>query len=532
MADCAYTNVNKVWKATCRMIFGDEVGELKDYEEWLKEYIAPPNIKYSTVSGKKVKLLRPEYCEKAKVIGFEELDFGKKYEPLNINDIKDIDSIVGAIQERVYYTGNIVLGKSNNIYESTEIRDSSNIEKSLSVINSKNIYHGAYCRDSEGVFGCDWVGISKYTIHSFNVGLSTRCFEVYTSMESSDIMYSAYPQGCSHVMFSFRPKNKNYMIGNRQLEKDKYMKIKAGIQEQLVVELKKNKRLLSLQEIVLESIKYKTEMPKVKTQSKNEGNMKDINRGFKSACKLILGREIGDVESYRNYLNKRNLVTVEKIKSAVSGVDVYRFNHPKITMDPKETIVSYAESVLLSETLKMDEADIKDFETLKKKIWKIGYFTPECYEGKMNNIINSPQTLAYAQNCYEVAGAFRVLDSAFSFWPRDSRYTYGTSNTHQSNFCISTYNSNKLTRAFQVDSCEGCSDISYAHNCENVHDSMFCFNVKNLRNAIGNARLTLPEYKKIKVNIIKQIADELEMNKTLKWDVYNIGCVRSEKDGQ
>jgi len=57
-----------------------------------------------------------------------------------------------------------------------------------------------------------------------------------------------------------------------------------------------------------------------------------------------------------------------------------------------------------------------------------------------------------------------------------------------------------------------------------VHDSLFCFNVKNLRNAIGNAPLQPQKYAQIKKAVLEQLAEELEKKKNLKWDIYNIGC--------
>ena len=69
-----------------------------------------------------------------------------------------------------------------------------------------------------------------------------------------------------------------------------------------------------------------------------------------------------------------------------------------------------------------------------------------------------------------------------------------------------------------------CTDLYFGHNCENVQDGMFCFNVKNLKRAIGNAEYSPDEYKKVKSSLLEQISSELEAKKTLKWDIYNIGC--------
>ena len=50
--------------------------------------------------------------QNAKHMSFDEIDFGRKFEPLCIDDTKDIDSILEAVRERIYYSGNIILGTS------------------------------------------------------------------------------------------------------------------------------------------------------------------------------------------------------------------------------------------------------------------------------------------------------------------------------------------------------------------------------------------------------------------------------------
>ena len=112
MGSEVYEKVNTAWKDTCRVLLGEEIGELNEYKDWLQDYAGVPRKEKSTISEKQVTFSIDEYCKDAKFISFDELDFYKKFEPLNINEIKDVDSIVEALQERFYYTGNITLGNS------------------------------------------------------------------------------------------------------------------------------------------------------------------------------------------------------------------------------------------------------------------------------------------------------------------------------------------------------------------------------------------------------------------------------------
>lgn len=51
MASQTYDAVSKAWKSTCRVIFGREVGELCEFDEWLNAYMITPHIEKSGVSG-------------------------------------------------------------------------------------------------------------------------------------------------------------------------------------------------------------------------------------------------------------------------------------------------------------------------------------------------------------------------------------------------------------------------------------------------------------------------------------------------
>ncbi|MFH0817693.1 MAG: hypothetical protein V1909_03600, partial [Candidatus Micrarchaeota archaeon] len=90
------------------------------------------------------------------------------------------------------------------------------------------------------------------------------------------------------------------------------------------------------------------------------------------------------------------------------------------------------------------------------------------------------------------------------------------------------YNSVKLTRCFEMDSCRSCSDSYFSHNCEGLSNCMFCFNAKSLRYAIGNVEVGREQYMKIKKRVLDEIVKKLEKDKNLDLDIYNIGCYKSK----
>src|SRR3989338_1843075 len=92
-----YGELNSHWKAVCRVIFGQEVGEFRDFEPWLAQGARPLFKAKSSLSGKEVSFILPPSPPNARAVSLSEIHFAKVFEPLNINRIKDLDSIVEAL---------------------------------------------------------------------------------------------------------------------------------------------------------------------------------------------------------------------------------------------------------------------------------------------------------------------------------------------------------------------------------------------------------------------------------------------------
>ena len=54
MSSETYDVLNNAWKKTCNLLLGEEIGELKDYEPYLKELIDRNVYRKSSISGKEV----------------------------------------------------------------------------------------------------------------------------------------------------------------------------------------------------------------------------------------------------------------------------------------------------------------------------------------------------------------------------------------------------------------------------------------------------------------------------------------------
>ncbi|MBU0590628.1 hypothetical protein KKF81_02485 [Candidatus Micrarchaeota archaeon] len=519
--DATYETLDKVWKITCKTLLGDEIGELKQYDKWLSEYVEPVKQKKSTVSGKNVYFAVPYYCEDGKFVSLDEIDFNKRFSPLDINEIKDIDSIADAFRERFQYCGNVVLGNSKNIGESSNIQNSHYVYKSDYVYGCEYVAYSSHVKNCKYVFTTNSDCGSDFLIRCLEGFNGHRSFETWTCFNCSDCYCSFGARGSQNVMFSFNTDTKSFVIGNLELGKDKFLQIKNKLVEQIRDELEDKKYLPSVIDMATEpGKKARIELDFENCDEKK--NLETIENVFRKTSKTILGKELTDLDRYDRWLTK-HIPPVQKAKSCVSNSTLFKSSNYPLSVLPGDRLVKEHEARKIATITKLDETDLESFESIKSSLWKIAFFISEFRLGENNNVFESALSNS-SVNCCRGCVYNDSKNSAYCFWPRNSEYMFGSQLTVESSLGIKCYNSLKLSRGFEVDSCSNCSDIYYSHNCENVQDSMFCFNVKNMRHGIGNAVYALDKYKQTKTAILEQIINELEDKKDLKWDIFNIGC--------
>ncbi len=142
---------NEFRKAS-RALFGGEVGSLAGLQDYLSGYLQKPSEFSSCVSGRKVHASGRHYPKGARFVSFDEIEWGRKFEPLKINEIKDMDSAVRALGERFAYSGNVVLGKSRGISESTNVTDSFFVHDCNYMTNCEYAAFSSFSRNCSSTF--------------------------------------------------------------------------------------------------------------------------------------------------------------------------------------------------------------------------------------------------------------------------------------------------------------------------------------------------------------------------------------------
>ena len=527
----AYAEVSRKWKAAARVVLGAEIGELSDYEAWLSAARTLRQKRVSSISGKEVLFSHPEIPDGAAIAALDEIDFQGRFEPLDINSLKDIDSILEAVSGRIAYSGNVVLGNSRFVERSTGVLDSNYIYACDRIGHSKYAAYSTIVSYCENVFGIEGSGNSSFEIKGGCNMFVSRCLEASKCDNCSDIYFSHGLSNCADCMFSFNMKSRRNCIGNLEMPRAKYLEMKEKLLAEIRQILQKEKKLPHITALVGSSepdyAPMKKAMERMPKQNRQVLDIKPMELAFSKATGVVFGVQRQGMDKYGKWL-MRHVNPVEECKSCANGERLLLAEHSHFMLFPRNRLLALREAEFLGENLKIEEGEAAgiSMKNAGRIISKIAYFCPDW---EMGNVGNLPDCLVAinSSSCYKCILPINSKLCSHYYWPRDSECLFGGNETRTSSFCINTYHSEKLTRCFEVDSSWNCSDCYFCHNCENVHDSMFCFNAKNLRHAIGNAEMPREKYLEVKRRVLAELNAQLERKNAVAQSIYLLG--RKEK---
>jgi len=244
MTSQTYDAVNKAWKSTTAVLFGSPMGELSEYEQYLKGAAIGQTVE-SGLSGRKLWVASEQYDRKARFFDYnlEQAGFAKiAAQPFDINRIKDIDSLVETLKERFVYSGNKTLGNSKMVEHSDAVVDSNCVLNSSIVVRSEYVAYSYLLRENKHTFGSTSSGQSSHIVRCFYNNSLNRCFECSASVACSDCYFSYNLMDCTDCMFAFHVRAKRYLVGNVQLGRDEYIQLKAKLVGEMAGQLRSKKQ--------------------------------------------------------------------------------------------------------------------------------------------------------------------------------------------------------------------------------------------------------------------------------------------------
>lgn len=515
-----YERINGAFKTLSRVLFKREIGELGEFAEYLNEYTLPRKAGKSGISGKEV-ILTTDYPEGARVISQDEV--GKlEFTPVEVNKIKDIDSLLEAVGENAVYCGNRVFGKNSNILRSDNVTNCHDVMEAQEVFHSKYCAYIAESRECEYCFGFFAHPFAKFCMRCVWGKDVARCFETYYCNNASDCMFCYNTSGCIESMFSFNQRGKRYVIGNLELPRDRYMEIKEKLVGEIADELAKNKRMPSLIEIPRKYGGLGKEVPEFSEgEDEDGGRAARISVAFASATKLVLGAELGPITRYEKWLQRYGL-PIKRVRSVSGGLTHRVEKIPGIKDVPQERFMGDAEALEAGREKKL-EPERYTLEGLRAGLSEIAYFTHEMRSGQSTGIVDTPITYS-SHDIYKVFDSTESRHCGCTFAPVGGcEYVFGGKyRMLKSKFCINCYEPVDLASCFEVDSSYSSTNCYFCHNVENVDGGIFCFNVKGKRYAVGNTEVGKEEFMRIKKILLDYVVGELEKKGELELSILNM----------
>ena len=507
--------INVDFKKTCSILFGQEIGELKEFAPYLSESNWPYVTGKSCVSGKSVMLSGPHYRAGSKFAQQEEIA-SLKFTPVSINDIRDIDSLFAAAAENAVYCGNKIFGKSIGVEDSDNIVDGIEIHNSHDIYQSK---YAAYCsvgRYTESSYGVNNFQFARNSMrcHVCFLKGAQRCFETYLTCGISDSYYTMNCSSCTDLMFSFNLRNRSNCIGNLQLTRERYLALKQKLVSEMAEKLKKDKRLFSLADMFRGAAGAEEERERISPETE---------KALSTALRIVLQKEHKNVARLTPWLEKR-AIKVKKTRGA-GGASVLKYETPTLKGIASAKLAPL-EMALQSATgcMEIGDGEMPSLEEVAKRAAASALLTLEMAEGNNLNVRQAP--VKYDSTDTErLWFSLHSKHSGMSSIVTDSEYCFGGYiRILECQFCVSCNNITKCSGCLECDSCFSCRNCYFCHNCENVEEGILCFNLKGARYAILNRPVSKEEYMRVKRMLLDYLNRELEEKGALERSIFSLSA--------
>ncbi len=238
--------LEKSFRSLTRVLLGEELSDLHSYAGWLQENVRMSTEQKSLVSGKPIYLPYFSFFQETKdrLVSLEELPgLSKKcLEEREVEGLR-VSNAPESLRQISCYCPEVHHGQTMNVEKTSLYGESSYGYLVEGMVKSKYCAYCLWPRESEHIYGSDFIFSSKFCLKCYKSENLTRCFEVGHSNSCSDCYFCHNCEGLLECMFCFNTKSLRYAIGNVEIGKEGYMKVKKLVLEEIVKKLEKEKRL-------------------------------------------------------------------------------------------------------------------------------------------------------------------------------------------------------------------------------------------------------------------------------------------------
>lgn len=244
--DLKGSKIETAFQETSAILFGRRLSDIETYRAWLLEHVGEALHVKSHVSDNIVyvpNILFFSSIKKNMVTLEESLELGKRQISEQDANLLSVSNVSEKLNEIKYVTSDVMLGQNQDLRKTSTCMHAQHCFDGYWYIYSKCDGYCAWPRESEYCFGSHYLFASNFSMKCHNSVKLARCFELSDCTNCTDCYFCHNCEGLSNCMFCFNAKSLRYAIGNIEIGREEYMKIKNMIISEIAEKIEKEKRL-------------------------------------------------------------------------------------------------------------------------------------------------------------------------------------------------------------------------------------------------------------------------------------------------
>lgn len=239
--------IEKGFSETAAILLGKKLAGIAAYEEWLFRHVkGRVQKKKSKISSSIVYVPSVDFYNAlgSNIVTLaESLKLGEKgrlsEDEAGALALSNASSALSKIKTT---TPEIIYSENMDTHESSNYGPTQHCYKITFTWFSKFMACGFWGRTSEHSYGYANIVDCTFCIKCYSSTKLTRCFEVNDSNNCADCYFCHNCEDLKDCMFCFNTKAKRYAIGNVEVGKEEYLRVKKLVQKQIADELEKTKK--------------------------------------------------------------------------------------------------------------------------------------------------------------------------------------------------------------------------------------------------------------------------------------------------
>ena len=238
-------DVEREFTKTAKLVLEAELSGIDKYADWLYRHAHKMEVVKSAASGKRMFFLPyvtalPD-LPKDRMLTMEEALWHGENSAVSQEDAEGMgmENTHEKIGKLAYFSIEFREGKNPCITDCLMSLFSSYCYRTSGMVYAKYCACGMWPRSSERCFGFDTLWDCSFCINCYHSVKLTRCFEMDSCHSCTDSYFCHNAENCHDAMFCFNTKNLKYAIGNVEVGRERYMKIKKTLLAEIGKRLEK-----------------------------------------------------------------------------------------------------------------------------------------------------------------------------------------------------------------------------------------------------------------------------------------------------